>query len=106
DPAHAGLDDRDVDAEALTDRRVNAHGLGTSFSPSPSGSITSRIQRSSSSLGSRVVVGPSAGRASAKPVAATTSTTVTPGGSDRSCIVWSGVSKSHTQRLVTTRTIS
>ena len=35
-------------------RSRRAHGLGTSFSPRPSGSMTSRIQRSSSSVGSRV----------------------------------------------------
>ena len=50
--------------------------------------------RSSSSVGSRDS-GTSSGTTSSNPVAATTSSTVTPGCTDRSRIAWSGVSKSN-----------
>ena len=57
--------------------------------------------RYSSGVGARVS-GTSSGTTSSKPVAATISSTVTPGCTEWSRIVWSGVSKSRTPRLVTT----
>ncbi len=56
---------------------------GTSLLRRPFGSITSRMSRSSSSVGSRDS-GTSSGITSSKPVAATTSSTVTPGCTERS----------------------
>ncbi len=64
--------------------------------------MTSRISASSSGVGARVS-GTSAGTVSSKPVAATISSTVTPGCTECSRMEWSGVSKSSTPRLVTTR---
>ena len=70
------------------------------------GSMTSWIRRSSSSVGSAASRRRRRGSTSSKPVAATTSSTVTPGCTERSRMRWSGVSKSNTPRLVTTRRIS
>src|ERR687897_64998 len=85
-------------------RRVQA-GPGTSCSRAPSGSMTSRISSSSPGVGSRDC-GTSAGTASSNAVAATTSSRVTPGWSERNRIERSRVSKSKTPRLDTTRRTS
>ena len=58
DPAHAGLHERVADADQLGERRLDRVAslirACTSRSRSPFGSMTSRISRSSSAVGSRV----------------------------------------------------
>ena len=80
-PAHTGLHNRVLHPKEFTrsgvQRRV-AHGFGTSLSRRLCGSITMRISSSSSAVGARVS-GTSLGTTSSNPVAATTSSTVTPG---------------------------
>ena len=78
-PAHAGLHDRHVDPEEIAQARVQAwvHQSGSSWRRSPVGSTCS-ITASSSSVGTRLS-GTSPSIASSKPVASTTSSTVTPG---------------------------
>ena len=63
------------------------------------------MSASSSSVGSRLS-GTSSGTASSKPVATTTSSTLTPGCTERRRIERSGVSKSNTPRFETTTLIS
>ena len=63
------------------------------------------MSSSSSGVGSRDS-GTSSGTTSSNPVAATTSSTVTPGCTDRSRIRWSGVAKSNVPRFDTTRRTS
>lgn len=64
--------------------------------------MTSRINSSSTGVGSRVY-GTSSGTYSSKPVASLTRSTVTPGCREARRIEWSGVAKSKTPRSVTTR---
>ena len=58
DPAHAGLHDRPAAAEQIAEARVEGRGHGARPAlrarAAPSGSITSRIRRSSSAVGARV----------------------------------------------------
>ena len=79
---------------------VVAHG--TSLSRSPRGSMTSRMRRSSSGVGS-LVCGTSPSIARSKPVLAMTSATLTPGCTETSRMAWPGERKSSTARFVTTR---
>ena len=108
-PAHAGLHDRVVDADQVAQpgvqRRVVRHALDLAGCGPRRGRArcAARPAPRRSAAGSRA---PRRGRPARSPVAATTSSTVTPGWTDRSRMRWSGVSKSSTPRLVTTRRIS
>ena len=107
-PAHAGLHDRVADAEELADRacasaprRIVAEAH-LAVAQRAAGRCTSRRRRSSSGVGARVV-GTRRGTTSAKPVAATMSSTVTPGWHERAASC-GPASRSRTRaRLETTR---
>ena len=94
DPAHAGLHDRHVDAEQVADRRAEASRIRDFL-------LAQAVRVDDLADPAQLVVGRAAAYsgtspsiASSKPVAATTSSTVTPGCTERSRIRWSGVSKS------------
>ena len=100
DPAHAGLHDRVLDADQVAEPGVETvRASGGHLLVAEAARVESRAMTSSSSAVGARVSGTSASTASSKPVAATTSSTVTPGCTRRSRMRWSGLSKSSTREV-------